>query len=87
MAKSKIKRKEHETKVKCTNTANFRIHDVAIEIWERHKGRMRTMGMYRPSAKVAIDYLIMQASMSGIYKIKPLTPKNNLYLAICSEEE
>ena len=65
----------------------FRIHDIAIEIWEEHKNRMRMMGVYRPSAKVAIDYLLVTAAVSGVYKIKPLTPKNNLYLEMCEEEE
>ena len=39
------------------------------------------------SAKVAIDYLLVMAAVGGIFKIKPLTPKNNLYLEICEEEE
>jgi hypothetical protein len=68
---------------RCTENASQILEDLAVEIWIEHKGKMRDIGMRKPSASVAIDCLIYHSVECGMVKVKEaLTPENNLYLAI-----
>jgi len=68
---------------RCTENASKILEDLAVDIWIQHKGKMRDVGMRKPSASVAIDCLIYHSVECGMVKTKEaLTPENNLYLAI-----
>ena len=68
---------------RCTENASKILEDLAVDIWIQHKGKLRDIGMRKPSASVAIDCLIYHSVECGMVKTKEaLTPENNLYLAI-----
>jgi len=68
---------------RCTAHASDILDDVALDIWAVHKWKSREIGMMKPSVTMAIDRLIYHAVQNGDIKTKePLTPENNLYLAI-----
>lgn len=68
---------------RCTANAADILDDIALAIWAEHKGELRKIGMRKPASSIAIDCLIYHAVKNGCIDVKgPLTPKNNLYLAI-----
>ena len=68
---------------RCTANASDILDDLALEIWAVHKWKSREIGMMKPAASMAIDCLIYHAVKNGDIKVKePLTPENNMYLAI-----
>lgn len=68
---------------RCTKKAADILDDLSLDIWKEHKGRLREIGMRKPTITVAIDCLIYHAAKNRSIEVKePLTPENNLYLAI-----
>ena len=68
---------------RCTENASKILEDLAVDIWIQHKGKLRDIGMRKPSTSVAIDCMIYYSVECGMVKTKEaLTPENNLYLAI-----
>jgi len=68
---------------RCTANAANILDDLAIEIWSKHRDALRAIGMRKPASSVAIDFLIYKAVENGSLKVeKPLTPGNNMYLAV-----
>lgn len=78
--------KNGETQIRGTVAAAEQIHSLANQLFEALTVGHKAIGLNRPSAKVAIDYLIVAAARDARYKTKSLSPKNNLYLRICDDD-
>lgn len=68
--------------VRTTGFTSKQIRSLADQIWKQWEQNCRDAGYYRPSSKMAIDFMLCTASESGPFKIAPLNPKNNIFLAI-----
>ena len=68
--------------VRTTHTTSTQIQSIADQIFKQFEKNCRAAGYYRPSSKMAIDYMLCAASECGPFKVAPLKPKNNIYLAV-----
>jgi hypothetical protein len=82
--KSKVLSKKQSTEkfVRTTSFTSKQIQSLANQIWSQWEQNCRDAGYYRPSSKMAIDYMLCTASECGPFKVAPLNPKNNIYLAV-----
>jgi len=82
--RSKVLSKKQSTEkfVRTTRFTSKQIQSLADQIWKQWEQNCRDAGYYRPSSKMAIDFMLCTASECGPFKVAPLNPKNNIFLAI-----
>lgn len=68
--------------VRTTDFTSLQIQSIADQIWKQWPDNCKKAGYYRPSSKMAIDFMLCAASECGPFKVAPLNPKNNIFLAI-----
>ena len=87
-AKKKVKTKtvRKDGSVRTTPEAAVVIIHIADHLYGAHKETLHKMGVYRSTAKLAIDYLI-SAEHDNVYSLTPeQTPENNMYDAMIAQE-
>ena len=68
--------------VRTTDFTIIQIQSLANQIWKQWPENCKKAGYYRPSSKMAIDFMLVTASECGPFKVAQLNPKNNIFLAI-----
>ena len=67
-----------------------RVHeiiDLAKQIFAGYTEESKRIGIMIPSARVAIDYLLVAGAQEGSFKVPMQSHDNNLWLAIIGERE
>ena len=77
--KTKAKTTRKDGSVRTSKEAAERIKEIAETLYRDHVETLRDMEIFRPSAKLAIDYLLSVENDTAATMIQEQTPQNNLY--------
>ena len=85
----KEKPKPKNTQIRVTTASAAMLRKLAKNLYDTHTKGHEAKGLKTPSSRVAIDYLIYEASRAGVGSFPELTEENNLYMMIMEgyEEE
>ena len=75
------------TQTRCTQHAQKEIKALSERLFKGYEKEHRAIGINKPSSKVAVDALLMWAAEAGKLNGKPITEKNNLFVAIIGQSE
>ena len=85
----KEKPKPKNTQIRVTIASAAMLRNLARRMYDEHEFECSRAGLKTPSSRLAIDYLIYEASRAGVGSFPELTEENNLYMMIMEgyEEE
>ena len=78
---------EGTTQVRCSQDSCKLILKLADELFNTYYEGHKALNLNNPSAKVAIDYLIIMAMESCEYDLGTATTKSNIMLAIMEKQD
>ena len=87
MKTTKKSKKPLVTQTRCTTHAQKEIKALSERLFKGYEQEHRKLGINKPSSKVAVDALLMWAAEAGKLNGKPITEKNNLFVAIIGQSE
>jgi len=73
------------TQTRITTVSAAMLRKLARELYTGEQEAHERHGLKTPSSRVAIDYLIYEASKAGIGSWPTLTEKNNLWMMITAD--
>ncbi|DBA35242.1 TPA_asm: hypothetical protein vir530_00018 [dsDNA virus vir530] len=78
--------KHEDVFVRATPTTAAQIQALAKQIWTTHMSACKKAGYNRPTAKMALDYMLAGISETCGYKTEIQTTANNIFLRIAYSE-
>ena len=87
MVTTKKSKKAMVTQTRCTTHTQREIKALSERLFKGYEKEHRALGINKPSSKVAVDALLMWAAEAGKLNGKPITEKNNLFVAIIGQSE
>ena len=68
--------------LKTTLAGGDAVKALAKELYSEYKDEHNAAGIYRPSARVAVDYLLSMAKYYGVKEMSTVSIKKNIWLEI-----
>ena len=78
-------KKGRNTQIRITEVSAAMLRKLAKNLYEGEQEAHEKHNLKTPSSRVAIDYLIYEASKAGIGTWPELTEKNNLWMMITAD--
>ena len=82
---TKATKRGRNTQIRATEVSAKMLRKLAKELFEGEQEAHEKHNLKTPSSRVAIDYLIYEASKAGIGTWPELTEKNNLWMMITAD--
>ena len=73
--------------LKTTLSGGDAIKALAKELYREYKEEHNAAGIYRPSARVAVDFLLSMAKYNGVREMSAVNIKKNIWLEIGAEPQ
>ena len=80
-----VTKRGKNTQIRVTEVSAAMLRKLSRTLYTKYEREHTEHGLKTPSSRLAIDYLIYEASKAGIGKWPTLTEKNNLYMMILDE--
>ena len=82
---TKVTKRGRNTQIRVTEASAKMLRKLAKNLYEGEQEAHEKHNLKTPSSRVAIDYLIYEASKAGIGTWPELTEKNNLWMMITAD--
>ena len=82
---TKVTKRGKNTQIRVTEVSAKMLRKLAKTLYEGEQEAHEKRNLKTPSSRVAIDYLIYEASKAGIGTWPELTEKNNLWMMITAD--
>ena len=82
---TKVTKRGRNTQIRITEVSAAMLRKLAKNLYEGEQEAHEKHNLKTPSSRVAIDYLIYEASKAGIGTWPELTEKNNLWMMITAD--
>ena len=73
--------------LKTTLAGGDAVKALAKELYNEYKDEHNAAGIYRPSARVAVDFLLSMAKYNGVSEMQNVNIKKNIWLEIGAEPQ
>ena len=84
---TKVTKRGKNTQIRATEKSAAMLRKLSKDLYSQYEDEHTRHGLKTPSSRVAIDYLIYEASKAGIGTWPELTEKNNLWMMICNSNK
>jgi hypothetical protein len=75
------------TQLRATDASASMIYRIATTLYRENEKEHKELGLSRPSARVALDYLIAEGCRLGVPMLGNLNKDNNLWLAMTTADQ